>query len=260
MRLFDDGGRSTHRTEPFLANGEIINPDRKAFAGGGLIVGETDRQGLKRGGNFDAFVIARALVLADVGDFLAVDEKLVGLVRVIGVPFQQGPVIGEFLHGGGLRPEFLAPVRRLDVIEPAEVAGGIKQEDGQAHIDQIIGERARAFAIHQRGVNQPAGRHRRGCFDLVVKPAPVFAAECGDLVGGKADEASAFHGGCNLQGMRAAVGHAFLDTDVTGFGEAGRDGACGCRFKIFRYDGAGLGTAGGAARHNNTQHHSRRGE
>jgi hypothetical protein len=85
MRLFDDGGRSTHRTEPFLANGEIINPDRKAFAGGGLTIRETERQCLEGGGNFDAFIVARALVLADVGDNTLVEAAAVGRSRKISI-------------------------------------------------------------------------------------------------------------------------------------------------------------------------------
>src|SRR5580698_1197914 len=66
-----------HRAQPLLADGKIIDPDRETVAGGRLIIRETDRQCLEGGGNFDAFIIARALVLADVGDFLAVDEELI---------------------------------------------------------------------------------------------------------------------------------------------------------------------------------------
>ena len=155
------------------------------------------------------------------------------------MPFQQGPFVVEFLHGRGFRAEFLAPVRRLDVIEIAEVAVGIEQQGGQAHIDQIIRQRADAFAVDQGGMNKPARRHRRRRLDLVVKPAPMLAAQRRDLVGGKADEASASHGGLDLQGMRAAMGDAFLDADVAGLGEAGRNGAGGGRFEIVRYNDAG---------------------
>lgn len=115
-----------HRAEPLLSDGEVIDPDRKAFARGGLIICETDRQCLKCSGNFDALIVARAFVLADVGDFLPVDEKLVCLSRSIDVPFEQCPFVGEFLHGRGLRAEFLAPVRRLDVVEIFEVTGRVK--------------------------------------------------------------------------------------------------------------------------------------
>src|SRR5476649_588067 len=203
-----------HRTEPMLADGDIIDPNRKTFVRGGLIICKTDRQCLKCGGNFDAFKVARTLVLADVRDFLAVDKKLVCLGRGIGVPFEQSPFVGIFLHCRGLGAEFLPPVRRLDVIEIVEIAGGIKQQGGQAHIDQIIGERADASAIDQGGMNKPPRRHRRRRLYLVVKPAPMLTAERRDLVGGEADEASAFYSGLNLQGMLAAVGHAFFDADV----------------------------------------------
>jgi len=85
----------------------------------------------------------------------------------------------------------------------------------------------------------------------------MLAAERRDLAGVKADEASAFHRGFNPQGMGAAVGHALFDGDIAGLGEAGRNGACGRRFKIFRNNDAGQGTrlVHGAAGRNNTQHH-----